>query len=458
MSSLVYNCCFELLCIFSYGLCVMIIYKGLTGEQPVTEFHYTSPSGDVEVSGWYIRTNDMQVQEELRLAEEAFRLAEERTTQHHDAKMHINDQERRPPEQKDLNTRPRDITRLTHIQHPPEPPTTVYHDENMQNNHQKQQALPKLNALNTRPINMEGLNEKHHLEGEQPTTQDTVTNTHNEDQEQGHREVKVWNARPRNMKRLKEIHHIGEQPTTLLHNTNVHRLINENHDLKKEQEDIHKKIEEQFKQIRVVEAQKEEETVQWLQCEGQLCDLNCVSLAILWICKHKLESMNFFCCAPQFVTLVTLHAFLEEKLSHMPRCGYFMNTLQNVEIVRKVYECEMNGELEINEAWETLMKMNERVCILAKWSTQGVGHVVVFDLDTRTSKTKDGKVMFHDRQALPSSGRRRVEMTLQKFIEYVNNVSLMLYTVDLEGFNRIMVYYKDVLHITELPHSCARIG
>ena len=225
------------------------------------------------------------------------------------------------------------------------------------------------------------------------------------------------------------------------------------HNLKQEKGYLQKKIEEL-----TVGEDKEKETVQRLQCEGQLCDMNCVSLAILWICKHKLESMNFIFCAPQFVILITLHAFLEGKLPHMPRCGYFMNTLQNVEIVRKVYECEMNGELEINEAWETLMKMNERVCILAKCNAQGEGHVVVCDLDTRTSKTKDGKVMFHDRQALPSSGRRRVEMSLQKFIEYVNNVILMLYTVDLEELNRIMVHYKDVLHFIELPHSCARIG
>ena len=296
----------------------------------------------------------------------------------------------------------------------------------------------------------------HHKE--QPTTQNNVRNTHNEDQEQGHREVKVWDARPRNMKRLNEIHYIGEQHTTLLHDKNLHRLINKNHNLKKEQEDLQKKKEELLEKIKAVKAQKEKETVQRLQCEGQLCDMNCVSLAILWICKHKLELVNFFCCAPHFETLITLHACLEGKLPHMPRCGHFMNTLQNVEIVRKVYECEMNGELEINEAWETLMKMNERVCILAKGKAQGVGHVVVCDLDTRTSKTKDGKVMFHDRQALLSSGRRRVEMSLQKFIEYVNNVILMLYTVDLEGFNRIMVKNKDVLHITELPHSCARIG
>ena len=245
MSNLVYKYSFDLLSMTSYVVCLMIICEGferknlprnafqrreqrsigektcdctpmemirhkndqqglvpyLIGEQPLAEFHNTSTYDDYQehpkMKAWDTRPMDM------KKLEEAHHLAGENpTTQHHDAKMHINDQERGPPERKDLNTRPRDITRLTHIQHPPEPPTTLHHDENMQNNDQKQQALPKLNALNTRPINMEGLNEKHHLEGEQPTTQ--------------------------------------------LYDANARKLINENHNSKTDKEDQHKKIEKQL--------------------------------------------------------------------------------------------------------------------------------------------------------------------------------------------------------------------
>ena len=358
-----------------------------------------------------------------------------------------------PPE-KACNTRPMNTTAPNEIHHVEEPPSTQSYDSNMRKSNQKQGSR-KEKAWNARSINTRGQNELCQLE-EQPTAQSYNTKMYTNPPKQEHRGMKPMNTKPMNIRGQNEIRHLREQATTPFHDANVQELPKDIYNLKQENGDLQKKIEELLEKIKVGE-DEEKETVQRLQCEGQLCDLNCVSLAILWICKHKLESMSSFCCAPHFETLITLHACLEGKLPHMPRCGYFMNTLQHVEIVRKVYECEMNGELEINEAWETLMKMNERVCILAKGKAQGVGHVVVCDLDTRTSKTKDGKVMFHDRQALLSSGRRRVEMSLQKFIEYVNNVSLMLYTVDLEELNRIMVYYKNVLHITELPHSWPRI-
>ena len=358
------------------------------------------------------------------------------------------------PEEKASNTRPVNTTALSEIHHVQEQPSTQSNNRNMHKSDQKQ-GPRKEKARNSRSINTRGQIEFRHLE-EQSTAQSYNTKMYTNPPNQKHREMKPMNTKPMNTRGQNKIRHLREQATTQFDDANVQELLKDIYNLKQEKGDLQKKIKELLEKIKVGE-DKEKETVQRLQCEGQQCDMNCVSLAILWICKHKLESMNFFCCAPQFETLITLHAYLEGKLPHMPRCGYFMNTLQNVEIVRKVCECEMNGILEIKEAWETLMKMNERVCILAKWNAQGEGHVVVCDLDTRTSKTKDGKVMFHDRQALLSSGRRRVEMSLQKFIEYVNNVSLMLYTVNLEGFNRIMEYYKDVLHITELQCSCARI-
>ena len=229
-----------------------------------------------------------------------------------------------------------------------------------------------------------------------------------------------------------------EQPTTEL---NVHPLIKRIHELMDERENLRNKL----KKI-------ECETVKRLQCEGQACERNCVSLAMLWICKHKLESINVICCAPQFEKFVNMIAFHYKKLLERRnlKCGYFMEILENVKLVKRVHD-----ELDTKKAWEKLMKMKERVCILATWNAQNEGHVVVFDLETRTSTTTGGEVKFYNRQALLSN--QEVTMNLKKMIEYVNgSVGLRLYTVDLDELSRIMVYYKDVLHITEKTSDTAK--
>ena len=228
-----------------------------------------------------------------------------------------------------------------------------------------------------------------------------------------------------------------EQPTTEL---NAHRLI-KIYELMDERENLRNKL----KKI-------ECETVKRLRREGQACERNCVSLAMLWICKHKLESIKFICCAPQFEKFVTMIAFHYEKLFERInlKCGYFMKILENLKLVKKVYE-----ELDTKKAWEKLMKMKERVCILATWNAQNEGHVVVFDLETRTSTTTGGEVKFYNRQALLSN--QEVTINLKKMIEYVNgSVGLRLYTVDLDELSRIMVYYEDVLHITEKTSDTAK--
>ena len=244
-------------------------------------------------------------------------------------------------------------------------------------------------------------------------------------------ERETWSTRAMDRTELSEIR--VEQPTTEL---NVHLLIKRIYELIDERENLRNKL----KKI-------ECETVKRLRREGQLCGLNCVSLAMLWICKHKLESINVICCAPQFEKFVNMIAFHYEKLLERRnlKCGYFMEILENLKLVENVY-----GELDTKIAWEKLMTMKERVCILATWNAQNVGHVVVFDLETRTSTTTGGEVKFYDRQAL--LGNQEVTINLKKMIEYVNgSVGLRLYTVDLDKLSKIMVYYKglDVLHITE---------
>ena len=230
-------------------------------------------------------------------------------------------------------------------------------------------------------------------------------------------ERETWKTRAMDTTELREIR--VEQPTTQL---NVHSLIKRIYELMDERENLRNKL----KKI-------ECETVERLRREGQLCGLNCVSLAMLWICKHKLESIKFICCAAQFEKIVTKIAFHDKELSkEYLKCGYFMEILIYLELVKNVYE-----KLDANEAWEKLMNMKERVCILVKWNAPNVGHAVVFDLETRTSTTIGEEVKLYDGQAL--LGEQEVTINLKKMIEYVNrSVGLTLYTVDLDKLDKIM--------------------
>ena len=249
-------------------------------------------------------------------------------------------------------------------------------------------------------------------------------------------EEKACNTSLMDMNGLSKKHNLGVLPITRLHNVN----LNENYELKKKMEEPHKQI---------------NPSVEQLQREGQLCKMNCVALAIRWICKNK-TGIKISGCACQLVTIITAYAVENGKrIKQDLGCGHFMERLVCLGIVKLpddnqyVFGHKMNKETVIKKAWNNLMTMDEKVCILGTRNLWGGGHVVVCDLDTRTSKTTDGKAMFYDPQARTSDGKENL-MSLKDFLVYVIDCDgLRLYPVSLEELNNIVISHKDLLHDTQ---------
>ena len=203
------------------------------------------------------------------------------------------------------------------------------------------------------------------------------------------------------------------------------------------------------------QAKRKDEILRQLQREGKLSKMNCASAAIRWTYINKTE-VEIPVCIRQLEAIMIVFVLANSKIDPQDlRCDNFMKILSDVGIVELpnnneyVLANKINNEQVIVEAWEKLMTMNEKVCILGIWrpDQEFWDHVVVCDLDTRTSRTRDGKVMFHDPQA--PRGETQAELSLKDFIEYVrDSCGLMLFTVNLEELNRIMVCYKDELHKT----------
>ena len=331
------------------------------------------------------------------------------------------------------------------------------HQELNMNQEQLKNA-PEEKACNTRPMDTTALNDIHQLE-EQNNAQFHNTNMYTDSSKEGRPKEKACNTRPMNMTVLDGLHHLKEWLTTQLHNANIYKSINKNHKLKIEKEEQQKQFNPPQELLRYHREQikrKGDEIVRQLQREGQLCKMNCVALAIRWICENKTE-VKISGCACQLEIIITLFALGNSKLDPKDlKCGHFMERLSDVGIVKLpndneyVLAGEVNKKLVIVKAWEKLMTMNEKVCILGTRNPHPgfVDHVVVSDLETRTSRARDGKVMFHDPQA--PQGEREAEMSLKDFIKYVHDTAgLRLYTVNLKELNRIMVYHKDELHNTE---------
>ena len=290
-------------------------------------------------------------------------------------------------------------------------------------NQEQLKIAPEEKAWNTRAIDTTTFKEKHHHE-EQPTTQFYNRNKYTDNPKEGLSKGEACST-------LNEIHHTGEKTTTQPHNAKAHKL---------KKKKPHKEMNPSMEQ---------------LQREGQICKMNCVALAIRWICKTKTE-VKFSGCTSELVAIITAHAV--ENGKHIKQdlgCGHFMERLMCLGIVKLprdneyVFVDEINKELVAKKAWEKLMTMKERVCILGTRNMMGDGHVVVCDLDTRTSNSMDGKVMIHDPQA-PTSVEKEYLMGLDDFVEYVIDCyGLRLYPVSLQELNDILNCYRDHLHDTE---------
>lgn len=197
----------------------------------------------------------------------------------------------------------------------------------------------------------------------------------------------------------------------------------------------------------------EKQNIRQLQCEGKVCDKNCVSLAIRWICQEKLESVKISGCGSQLENIITAYCTGKGKTEKANlKCGHFLDLLMNCGIVylpegnEYSFTDETSKKLEMIMAWSNLVSMDEGVCMLAikNPDATGEGHVVVCDLDTK----KDGNIMFHDPQAPPSE--REEEMCQETFIVYVNDSeAIKLYMVDLKLLDEIIGFHQDILHNTE---------
>ena len=228
--------------------------------------------------------------------------------------------------------------------------------------------------------------------------------------------------------------------------------------LKKENQkkimELKKEINSLQEQLNLAKTQMEDEIVQRLEHEGKLCFKNCASLAIRWICNNKIKE-KFPGCAAQLKKIITVHAYRNEKLVNKDlECGYFMETLVNLQIAKGIANCLIVDEMmdvQITAAWEKLMTVDGSVVIFATLQPieSGVpGHVVVYDLDTRTERTKDGKVMMCDPK--DPNDERYKEMDFQEFKKQVVGCDeLRLYSVNLDKLCEIIVENKDYLHDTE---------
>jgi hypothetical protein len=100
----------------------------------------------------------------------------------------------------------------------------------------------------------------------------------------------------------------------------------------------------------------------------------------------------------------------------------------------------------IKQAWKRIMTMDdsEHVLILGRIA-DGVGHVEVCDLDTRTYNTVDGRVTIYNPQ--------RDECPIQQeFFDLVrNDRGLILYVVDLDKLKQKFTENESILHHTYQP-------
>ena len=158
-------------------------------------------------------------------------------------------------------------------------------------NQGQSKIAPEEKACNTRAMDMAALSEIHHVH-EPPSTQSYGRNMYTDNQQD---KDKTCNTRPMDMT------HLEERSTTQLYNANMNKSINENYELKKEKEEHQKQSNSPKELLKYYSEQikrKEDEIVRQLQREGQLCKMNCVALAIRWICKNKTE-VNIPGCACQ---------------------------------------------------------------------------------------------------------------------------------------------------------------
>ncbi len=209
--------------------------------------------------------------------------------------------------------------------------------------------------------------------------------------------------------------------------------------LQNEKRSLFNKIKELKDELDAAKAANEE-------LQRQVCNRNCVSVTIRWICEKKLKSEIKFCgCEPQLNKLLTHYAGKIDKEDL--KCEKFMQILTKCEIVDLIHEDDKNDRRTIiDETWEKLMSVNEGVCLLGikNPSIEGGGHCIICDLDTKTTRG----VMFYDRQK-----DEEARLGKEEFTEYLDDSrveGLNLHVVNLKKLEEIIKNHPEVLHIRDV--------
>ncbi len=199
-----------------------------------------------------------------------------------------------------------------------------------------------------------------------------------------------------------------------------------------------------------LDAANELKDAAYKKLQRQVCDRNCVSVTIPWICEKKLKSEKFSGCESQLNKLLTHYAGKIDKEDL--ECEKFMQILTKCEIVDLIHEDDKNDRRTIiRETWEKLMSVNEGVCLLGikNPSTKGGGHCIICDLDTKTM----GGVMLHDLQR-----DEEEKMSEKEFTQYLDDPDvkgLNLHVVNLEKLEEIINDHRGVLHVRKTTTQIA---
>ena len=170
---------------------------------------------------------------------------------------------------------------------------------------------------------------------------------------------------------------------------------------------------------------------------------------MLWICESKKLGFGVDICIRQLEKIITAYAGEKVEKDDL-KCEHLMEILRKCELVSIAaeyrYPSEVNAKLKmIDQAWNALMTTDSsvRVMILGRVisTSNGVGHVEICDLDTRTF---DRKVTIHNPQMKTWEHRNQDD-----FRKYVfNDDGLILYLVHLEKLKQIIIEHEHILHRT----------
>ena len=188
------------------------------------------------------------------------------------------------------------------------------------------------------------------------------------------------------------------------------------------------------------------ESRDYLIKSGEMCELNCSLLVMLWIFKKEVEVCL---CGRQLEKILTKNAAKEITDIKDLQCDQLMNIVTKCGIAeqRKDYDYndpESTRNEMIEKVWKDIMAFQVppvRLLILGRWHREdnGIGHCVVCDLDERMYRRS---IKIYDPQG--QSDRR---LNQKEFVEYVGeDGGLYIYTVNNDALHKVIEDHRDILH------------